>query len=151
MKKRIALLTLLTLTLFLVSCGKDSANTRTFELKQGGVVSTVEYTVEGDKVVKQSAENVINYEAAGFPSKETAKQQIDSISQQFQNIEGLTQSIEYEDTQAIERMTVDYQTVDFDEIKDLPGMNFDEGVKKNGVSMEQSVKLLEDAGYKEVK
>ena len=151
MKKIIALLTLLTLTLFLVACGNDSANTRNFELKQGGVVSTVKYTVEGDKVMKQSAENVINYEAAGFPSKEVAKQQIDPISEQFQNIEGLTQSIEYEDTQAIERMTVDYQTVDFDEIKELPGMNFDEGVKEKGVSMKESAKLLEEAGYKEIK
>lgn len=151
MKKRIVLFTLLTLTLFLVACGSDTANTRTFKLEQGGVSSTMVYTAKGDKVTKQTTENVINYETTELASKEAAQQQLQPLSEPFQNIEGLTHNIKYEDSQAIETMVVDYEIVDFDEIKDLPGMSFDEGVKENGISMKKSAKLLEESGYVEVK
>lgn len=150
MKKTIRLFTLLALTIFLVACGTETESTRTFESNQNGVFSTIVYTVEGDKVTKQTAENVINYQTIGLVSKEDAQEQLDPISESFQNIEGITHSIKYDDTEAVESMAVDYQVVDFDQIQNLPGMNFDEGVKEKGVSMKKSADLLEESGYVEV-
>lgn len=73
------------------------------------------------------------------------------MSESFQNVEGMIHSIEYDDLQAVESMTIDYEAIDFDALANLPGMSVDESAKENGVSMEKSVEMLEEAGYVEIK
>ena len=41
--------------------------------------------------------------------------------------------------------------MDFQEIKNLPGMTFDDDVGKAGISMKKSAALLESQGFTEVK
>lgn len=150
MKKLIGFITLIVLAVFLTACGEDET-TRTFEAEQNGIVTTLEYTAKGDKVTKQTSENVIQYDLAGIESKEQAQELFDPMIEQFQNIEGITHKLEYEDTKAIESLVIDYEAVDFDEIMGLPGMNFSEDPKNNGISMEKSAEMLESQGFKEVK
>ena len=55
------------LALFLTACGSES--TRTFELEQNGVITTMVYT-KGDKVTKQSS-NIIQYDEQVFLPKKS--------------------------------------------------------------------------------
>ena len=149
MKKLTGFIIIMVLALFLTACGSES--TRTFELEQNGVITTMVYTTKGDKVTKQSTENIIQYDLAGIPSKEEAQELFAPLVEQFQDIDGITHKLEYDDTKAIESLVIDYEAVDFDEIMDLPGMTFSEDPKKNGISMEKSADMLVSQGFKEVK
>lgn len=150
MKKLIGFITFVVLAVFLTACS-ESETTRTFEAEQDGIVTTLEYTAKGDKVIKQTTENVIQYDLAGIESKEQAKELFEPMTEQFQNIDGITHKLEYEDSKAIESLVIDYEAVDFDEIKDLPGMSFSEDPKENDISMEKSAEMIESQGFKEVK
>ena len=149
MKKMATSITVILFVLFLTACG-NSEETKKFQLEQEGVVSTLVYTYEGDKVIKQSTENIVQYEQAGISSKEQAQEMFEPLAEQFKDIDGITHEMEFEDSQLVEKLTIDYETVDFDEIKSLPGMNFT-GDADKGVSMKESAKLIESQGFKEVK
>lgn len=150
MKKLTGFVTILVLALFLTACSEDES-TRTFELEQDGISTTLVYTATGDKVTKQTTENVVQYDLAGITSKEEAKELFDPMTEQFKSIEGLTHSLEYDDSKAIESLVIDYEAVNFDELENLPGMNFSEDPTNNGISMEKSAEMLESQGFKEVK
>lgn len=150
MKKFKGAIGLLALMLFLAACGGEEESTRTFEMENNGIVTTMVYTTEGDKVTKQSTENLIQYDLAGIESKEQAQELFDPLIGEFQGIEGITHQMEYEEDKAVETMEIDYETVDFDEIENLPGMSFSDDPKDNGVSMEKSLEILESQGFKEV-
>lgn len=151
MKKLTGFITILLFVLVLAACGNESESTRTFELEQNGTVTTLVYTTEGDKVTKQTTKNVIQYDLAGITSKENAEEIFTPLVEQFQNIEGITHSMEYEDTKATETLAIDYETVNFDEIENLPGMAFSDGDKDQGISMKKSEEVLESQGFTEVK
>ena len=148
MKKLTGFIIIMVLALFLTACGSES--TRTFELEQNGVITTMVYTTKGDKVTKQSTENIIQYDLAGIPSKEEAQELFAPLVEQFQDIDGITHNLEYEDTKAIETLTIDYEVAEYDDIKSLPGMEFTEDPKDKGVSMKKSLEILESQGFKEV-
>lgn len=151
MKKIRGFILILILALFLTACSTGTESTRTFVLEKDGVKTTMVYTFKGDKVSKQTTENVIQYDLVGISSKEEAQELFDPMSEQFQNFDGLTQSMEYYDTNAIENLIIDYTVVDFDEVKHLPGMSFDQEAKVKGISMKKSAELLESQGFTEVK
>lgn len=150
MKKFKGMMGLLALAVMLAACGGEDGSTRTFELENNGIVTTMVYTMEGDKVTEQSTENLIEYEAAGIASKEQAQEVFDPLIEQFQGIEGITHNMEYDEEKAVETLEIDYEAVDFDEIENLPGMSFSDDPRDNGVSMEKSVEILESQGFKEV-
>lgn len=150
MKKFKGAMALLTAAMLLAACGGEEESTRTFELENDGVVTTMIYTTEGDKVTKQSTENLIQYDVAGLESKEQAQEVFDPLIEQFQGIEGITHNMEYDEEKAVETLEIDYEAVDFDEIENLPGMSFSDDPKDNGVSMEKSLEILESQGFKEV-
>lgn len=150
MKKLKGAMALLAAAMLLAACGGEEESTRTFELENDGVVTTMVYTTEGDKVTKQSTENLIQYDVAGLESKEQAQEIFDPLIEQFQGIEGITHNMEYDEEKAVETLEIDYEAVDFDEIENLPGMSFSDDPKDNGVSMEKSLEILESQGFKEV-
>ncbi|GKW45904.1 YehR family lipoprotein [Planococcus sp. NCCP-2050] len=150
MKKFKGAMALLAAAMLLAACGGEEESTRTFELENDGVVTTMIYTTEGDKVTKQSTENLIQYDVAGLESKEQAQEVFDPLIEQFQGIEGITHNMEYDEEKAVETLEIDYEAVDFDEIENLPGMSFSDDPKDNGVSMEKSLEILESQGFKEV-
>ena len=151
MKKINAFISLLVLLLVLTGCASEDLSTRTFELEQNGVKTTMIYYFDGDKVKKQTTENVIDYAVAGLTSKEEAEAIFGPIVAEFQNIKGLTHQIEYGDTQTIEKMSVDYEAVDFAQMRTLPGMSFDGNAESKGISMKQSAEMIEQQGFTEVK
>ena len=150
MKKTTRFIAILILTLLLTACNNGTESTRTFELEENGVITTVEYTFEGDKVTKQTAENIIPYDSVGINSKEEAQEIFAPMSEEFQNFDGLTHKMEYDNSKAIESLIINYEVVNFEEIQHLPGMNFDEDVKTEGVSMKKSAEFLESQGFTEI-
>lgn len=146
-KKGIGILLALAMVFMLGACGSKE-ETRSFELDQNGVLITMKYYYEGDTVTKQTTKNVLPYESIGITTKEEAKEILDPLSAELQGVEGLTQKIEYGDTEATETLEVDYEKLDFDEANGLPGMMV-EGDSDGKISMEKSADMLLDQGFKE--
>lgn len=123
----------------------------TFTQNQNGVDMTLIYTAVGDRVVKQTTHNVIDYQAAGFGTKEQAQEIFDPLLEQSAGIEGYDQSMEYGETSAVEEVSIDYRVVDMTALSGIPGF---EGSDNMGaadfISLSESRKLLEQQGFTEV-
>ena len=130
----------------------DGETTETaFTQNQNGVDMTLTYTAVGDRVVKQTTRNVIDYRAAGIGSKEEAQEIFDPLMDQSAGVEGYDQSIEYGETSAVEEVSIDYRVVDMNALSDIPG--FEGSGNMDGadfVSLSESRKLLEQQGFSEV-
>lgn len=135
--------------LFLASCGTGAStqeDTKTFTLAQNGVAMELVFHYDGDKVIRQTANNVMPYEAIGVATKEEAQELLDPVAKQYQQVQGLDYTLEYSDSEAIESLTINYDELDYDSAKQLPGVNF-EGDTDNGISMERTEEMLLDQGY----
>ncbi len=131
---------------------EDSKNYDDYEMttyvgEANGVYSEFTFYHEGDKVLKQTARNVMDYAKMGFPNAEALKKEISPSAEKYQGIKGITQRIEYGDTEAVEYLDVDYTELDFDSAKSIPGMVINGDAKNGGVSLEKSVALFEEKGY----
>lgn len=141
---------IIVVTLLLAGCNAKSESTRTFILDEGGIKVTMVYTYKGDQVIKQSAENIIQYDLAGISSKEELQGLLDPIVKQYQNVKGLTHTIVYSDTEAIEELEINYETANLKEIIELPGMDFEAEGDFEFISMKKSAEMLISNGFIEV-
>lgn len=148
-KKGIGIILAIALALVLAACGSKDLEETVFESEQMGIQSTITYFHDGDKVKKQTAENIVPYEVIGVTEKEDAQAIFDPEAEKFQDVDGIKHEIEYTDTEAIEKLEVDYADLDFDKANDLPGMTFDGDAKENGVSLEKSSEMLKNQGFTE--
>ncbi len=148
-KKGIGFLLILSMVLILAACGSKDAEKRVFEAETMGITTTITYYHEDDKVVKQTAENVVPYANLGISSEEEAKEIFDPEAEKFQGIDGIKQKITYSDSEAVETLEVDYENLDFDKASELPGMMFDGDAKENGVSMGKSADMLLEQRFEE--
>ncbi|EHM7943817.1 YehR family lipoprotein [Listeria monocytogenes] len=148
LKKGTTVLFVMIMAVMLVACG-DKEETKTYSLSQNGVDSKLTYTYKGDKVTKQTAENTMSYASLGVASKEDAEKMLKATSDKFQGIDGLKENIEYKDDKAIETLEVDYTKISSEDMNKIPGMSSN-GDTSKGISMEESAKMLESQGYKEV-
>lgn len=123
---------------------------RTFVAEEMGMELTLVYYHQGDKVVKQTSETIIPYEAIGVESKEEAKEMFEPQLEQMQGVDGLISEMDFGDDALTEFMEVNYEELDFDAARGLPGIMFDEEAEKSGVSMEKSAQMLLEQGYTEV-
>lgn len=122
-----------------------------FTQNENGVEMTLTYIHQGDRVVKQTTRNVIDYEAAGFGDKEQAQQILDPMVAEADVVEGYEQSIEYGDTSAVEEVSIDYLVVDMRQLGGLPGFEGSENMEEAlFVSLSESRKMLESQGFTEV-
>lgn len=152
MKRHLKRLLFLSVVFFLSACSfwEMEEATRTFYIEEEGIQSTLVYTYRGDEVLKQSTENIVQYETFGIETKEDAEEFFSLfVNHELENIHGITYSIDYQENQLTEKITIDYEEVDIGEIKDLPEMNF-QGNVENGISMKASAKLLLEEGFKEI-
>lgn len=134
--------------LFLASCSSGAKEeTKTFTMDQNGVSMELVFTYEGDKVKTQTANNVMPYSAIGVTTKEEAQTVLDPIAKKYQQVKGLDYSLDYTDSEATESLTINYDELDYDSAKQLPGVSF-EGNTENGISMERKEEMLLDQGYK---
>lgn len=64
----------------------------------------------------------------------------------YKDIEGIIYTIEYKDTEAVQKITIDYDKLDYDMAKEVPGISLI-GDTSKGISLEKSEKLVESSGY----
>ncbi len=148
MEKWIMICLVLLVGCILVACNAEE-KTVTLQMEQEGVIMELTYKAEGDKVIEQSANNVLPYEALGVTTPEEAEEIMTEFIAGYDDTEGVTHNIDYQDDELIETLTIDYETVDLNEVNKLSGASF-EGDLDKGVSLKKSIEVLEEQGYKVV-
>lgn len=148
MRKFLGVIALLSIILVVSACGA-SEKTTTYELKEDGLESTIDYTHKGDEVVKQSTKNTVTYDVYGFTSKDEAESSLLPYTEVYEDLKGIEYNIEFNDDEFVEEITIDYTAVDFDQLEDIEGFEF-EGDTGNGISLKETQKLIEAEGFKEV-
>ncbi|KAB8139237.1 DUF1307 domain-containing protein [Gracilibacillus oryzae] len=121
-------------------------NTVTLKMEQNGATSTLTYYAQGDKVIEQTAESVLTYASIGLTGPEEAEAQFAEAVAGYQNVEGVTHSIDYQEDKLIESTKVNYDTADPEQIAQLTG-SMVEGDTSRGISLQRSVQMLQEQGY----
>src|SRR5699024_6938420 len=111
-KKGIGLLVILSIVCVLSACGSKEVEERVFELEEMGIVTTMTYTYQGDKVLKQKAENIIPYASLGVTSQEEAEEILDPQVEELQGIDGVSEEVEYKEDEALETLEIDYENLE---------------------------------------
>ncbi len=124
----------------------DGENNVTLQLEQEGMVSKIAYKAEGDRVIKQTGDTIIPYNLLEISDKEEAEAMFEQTVAQYQDIEGLSHSIDYQDDQIVETTKVDFETADPDEIAGLTGVMMEDGAS-DFISLQRSVQMLQEQGY----
>ena len=147
--KRILKAISILLLAFLVGCSGTKEETKVFTKKQSGVTMELTYYYKGDKVVKQTSKNTIVYADLGL-DKERVKKTIEPVMKKYQGIEGLEDKVDFQETQALETLTIDYSKAKLSQLKGIPGItvNAEDG---QDVSMKKSEELLKQQGFTEKK
>lgn len=151
--KSVAVLCML---VFVVGCGAktEKLKTKTFIIEKPGTKIELTYHYDGDKVLKQSADNSISYDvlkqSLAVKTKEEVIEKLKTISKTYKGVDGIEYSEEYKDTEFVEKLTVDYTKLDYEKAKKIPGIVLT-GDPKNGVSLQKSEELLKKQGFTEKK
>ena len=82
---------------------------------QDGIDSTLTYTYQGDKVLTQTAKTLFLMTNWGLQRR--GKTALEPVSKQYEDIKGLDYKLTYEDKQAIEKLTINYEKLDYDKAK----------------------------------
>ncbi|MFD1452956.1 MULTISPECIES: YehR family lipoprotein [Oceanobacillus] len=124
----------------------NGENTVTLQFEQAGVIVKLTYKADGDMVYEQTANNEMPYSALGVSTPEEAEEIMAETAEGFQDIQGVTHNFEYLDDKVVETLTVNYDEADVNEVSQLTGSEF-EGDLSGGVSLQQSVQMLQAQGY----
>ena len=154
--KRISRLLLAFAMLFVMvlttACGSKGENaTKTFVLERNGIKITLVYTyIESeDKVIKQTSNTIAPYSGFNGLSKEEVKIRIEAAAKQYPGIHGLKESVTFNEDGFTEELEVDYENLDFEKARQLPGMIFSGDPSANKVSMKASEEMLLQQGFEE--
>ena len=126
---------------------KRSEERHTFVNKSNpGITSTLVYTVEGDNVTKQTAQNVADPEILGATPEEV-KSTLEDTYKGYYGLKGVKQTIEIKDGKVVQDLEVDFSTASLDELRkalpeEYPGIG-------NRVSFSISKNGLETMGFTE--
>lgn len=121
-----------------------------FYTEANGVKLEVTYYHKGDKVLKQTAYNIMNYKQMGVTKAEFIEY-AKPIIEKYKGIEGVEQKVDFQDFQdyaAYETITVDYTKVDKNKLIGLPGTSVD--TTTSDVSFKKAENYLLDQGYVKV-
>ena len=135
--------------LAMTGCAKGTQEV-TYSGTVSGVETTFVYTAEGDKVIKQTTESTVPYTALGVTNEDEDREILNPISEQYQGIDGLYESIDYSEDSAFETVRIDYTQVNMEDVLNLPGMSFSGDADTGNISLKQSEALLVEAGYTKV-
>ena len=108
--------------------------------------STLVYTVEGDNVTKQTAQNVADPEILGATPEEV-KSTLEDTYKGYYGLKGVKQTIEIKDGKVVQDLEVDFSTASLDELRkalpeEYPGIG-------NRVSFSITKNGLETLGFTE--
>ena len=131
----------------LVACQSAEETTTTLVFDEGGFYNEIIIIAEGDNVIEQASKTETTYEVLGVSTKEEAEEMLAEFMVGYDTTEGVTQEIDYQDDRIVETVTVDYETVDINEMSELAG-SFVEGDPSQGVSLKMTVEMMEEMGYK---
>ncbi|MCD2137696.1 DUF1307 domain-containing protein [Salinicoccus halitifaciens] len=121
---------------------------KTFVYEQEGYVNELVYYYIGDEVQRQTSETEMTYEALGVAGEEEAREALDAIGAQYNEVEGVTQSIEYGEEGIVEKLEVDYSVANIGDIVNLEEESFEEDASEaDYISMEDSEEQLLEEGY----
>lgn len=152
MKKFLKVIIPVLITFFIIGCSNQAESTPTqtnkYVFEEKGVKNELTYTYKEDNVLKQSSVTTISLKEIGA-TQEQFKEVMEPESKKFEGITGIDYKIEYSDDIVIETLNADYEKLDFEKAKNLPGSIFS-GDAKNGVSMKVSEEMLLKEGYKKV-
>ena len=142
MKKIISIISAI-LLIFVAGCSAKEQSS-TYVLEKNGVKIELTYYHDGDKVLRQTANNTMNYKEMGA-TKDEVKKALEPLAKQYQGIDGLEEKIDFQDDKAVETLTIDYTKVDLKKLKDLPGMDIDTDVES--VSLKDTEESLLSQGF----
>ncbi|MEK4299637.1 DUF1307 domain-containing protein [Oceanobacillus sp. FSL W8-0428] len=145
------LLFLLIATLGLAACGSEE--TVTLQGDQMGMSMEVTLDAKDDEVTHQTVKTDIPYSTMMLESKEEAEEldeQIRSEFKPFEDIEGIEFEIKYGDDALTQTISVDLTAVDMEELNSIPGASLPAIEDDEYISLEETVKELEDAGLEVV-
>lgn len=149
MNKRITGFIIALISLIVLAACGSSEETVSYQAEEEGVKITLTYTAEDDTVTEQTSENEIEYAALGLTDKEQAEEIFNPVVEQYQNVDGITHEIDYQDDKVVESVSVDLTTVDMDELTALEGAMFEPG-ENDEISLERSVEMIESQGFEKV-
>ncbi|MGO2385184.1 MAG: YehR family lipoprotein [Pseudolactococcus laudensis] len=136
----------------LTACSMSAKEQKvSYEKEEKGVKIVLTYYAKGDKVTKQTSENIIPYSAMGVKSAEEPKERLKDVLKSYNDIKGVKDELTYGEDAVTEKVEIDYTVVDMKKAKELVGVSTDGGDISKGISLKNSIKLLEDQGYKEKK
>lgn len=134
------------LMLVLTGCSSSGAKTEAvYTQSQAGVSLSITLEAEGDRLVKETTESVLEYEPSGFADKAAAKEALETLMEDFPVIDGMEHSIKYGDKSATERVVIDYTVIDPAELAELNGVPADD--KAKDVSFKERSAQLEAGGF----
>ncbi len=135
----------------MILSGCEQEQTKTFTQTKNGITLEMEYTYKGDTVLQQKATNTMPYAIFPVENKEDIHFLLERLSEPYQGINGVEQSIDYQEKQAVETVIVDYRELDFDVAKGVDSI-FTDGVDSDKkVSMKAVEKWLLEKGFEEIK
>lgn len=132
-----------------IAASKGSEETQTFTGTIRGIEIKLAYYYKGDIVLRQSSENKIIYSRMGAQNKEEAQKMLQQISEAYQKIQGITERIDYQDSYAVEYVTIDYTKASIKELCKLPGTSITD-CSAQYISMIRSQKLLKGNGFQKI-
>ncbi|MCU9533619.1 DUF1307 domain-containing protein [Streptococcus sp. CSL10205-OR2] len=157
MKKKKWLVVLLATIMFLLTaCGskeKEIASIGYQNSIPGRDIRYIFYYEKGtDKIVKQESITTFSYQAFGVASKEEAKELLDPLSKDYENLKGVTETVEYEKDYFREKITVDYLKINLKQLKDDERFEIEEE-NADYFSLAKSTKGFrnENSGFVEVR
>ncbi len=124
----------------------NGENIIVLETVQNGVTMKITYKADGDKVIEQTADNILPYESIGVATAEEAEEILAEIAAAYQSTEGVVHSMDYQDDKVIESLTINYENADMNEVSELTGTVF-EGDISQGISLKRSVDMLLEQGF----
>lgn len=130
----------------LAACG-DKEQTTTF-VHDESTGSEVTYTHKGDVISKQAISSKVEYATLGLESIDDAKKALEDQIKLYNDIDGVTATIDYKDDYFVETMTFDFDKLTPEQLNDLTGGNLSDANKKDVLSLEKVTETLEKQGYK---
>jgi len=146
MKKSLKLLMMMAVVLFLGACGKQESKLEsvTYGMDANGVTLSMEVKYDKDKNVQETiTQNTYNYKEMNM-SKEQVKEYIDNASTMYKDMSGVTDTIDYGDTEAKETLKVIVKDVSKESLPVLFSVNAnDDGT----VSLDTLTANFEKSGF----
>lgn len=124
----------------------DGENIVTLALSEDDYDTEITYEADGDIIKKQTTRSEATYEQYGVQNKASAEVAFNEIVEQYQSIDGVDFDIEFFDEKVEQSLTIDFENIDAEDLKEVPGVNIDGNLKK-GVSLKATVKVLQEQGY----